>query len=330
MMVIVQHPMGGSVSRRRGPSRPRRHEVAYRAAEARLWASLGVAPDDRFVPLARLGARVRVQSVGDGAPVVLLHGATTSGSSWADLAAALPGVRCHLVDRPGTGLSPPLARAVAQPSDVAAIADVFLADLLDGLELAGTDLVATSFGGYFALRGLRGAGPRVRRVVMFGWTTGAPLGRMPLAMRLGALPGLGSLMARLPVNDRAVRLMFRGIGLREAIAAGRVSDEAIGAYAALINHTPTLRNELALSRAILSPVRGLDERLILTEAERRSIATPILFLWGDRDPFGGPALGRAFVEPFPNATLEIIPGAGHAVWMDDVGLASQRVRAFLR
>lgn len=306
-------------------------ERRYRAAERRLWDSLGVRPDERRVRLAHAGVEVRVQTMGapDGPPVVFLHGASTSGSSWADLAAALPDVRCHVVDRPGTGLSDPLPRPIRGVPDLAALADHLLPDLLDGLGLASASVVATSFGGYFALRGALAAPDRVRRLVMFGWTTGAPLGRMPLAMRLGATPGVGALMARLPVNDRAVRSMFRGIGLRQAIDAGRVSPEAIAAYAALLNHTRTLPNELAASRAFLSPVRGLDPALVLSSGERGAIVTPMLFLWGDGDSFGGPEIARDFAKQFPDARLEIAAGAGHAVWMDDVALAASRVRSFL-
>jgi pimeloyl-ACP methyl ester carboxylesterase len=305
--------------------------TALRGAETRLWASLGVAPDERRVRLTHAGCEVRVQTLGapDGPPVVFLHGASTSGASWADLVAALPGLRCHVVDRPGTGLSDPLPRPIAGVAQLATLADHLVPDLLDGLGLASASVVATSFGGYFALRGALAAPDRVRRLVLFGWTTGAPLGRMPLAMRLGATPGLGTVMARLPVNDRAVRSMFRGIGLKRAVDAGRVSSEAIAAYAALLNHTRTLPNELAASRSILSPLRGLDPRLVLAAATRAAIATPILWLWGDGDSFGGPAIARDFVAPFPNARLEIVSGAGHAVWMDDLSLAAERVSLFL-
>ncbi len=306
-------------------------ERRYREAERRLWDSLDVQPDERRVRLAHVGTEVRVQAMGSphGEPVVFLHGAATSGSSWADLVAALPGFRCHVVDRPGTGLSEPLPRPITDVAELASLADHLLPDLLDGLGLASASIVATSFGGYFALRGALAVPDRVRRLVLFGWTTGAPLGRMPLAMRLGATPGFGALMARLPVNDRAVRSMFRGIGLRQAIDAGRVSPEAIAAYAALLNHTRTLPNELAASRSFLSPMRGLDPRLVLTPATRHAIATPILALWGDGDSFGGPDVARDFIAPFPNARLEIVAGAGHAVWMDDVVLAAARVGSFL-
>ena len=85
------------------------NEVKYRAAEARLWEFEGVSPTEQWLDLARTGARVRVQVVGDGPPAVFVHGGSTGGTSWAPLAARLGGFRCILLDRPGCGLSDRLA-----------------------------------------------------------------------------------------------------------------------------------------------------------------------------------------------------------------------------
>ena len=78
----------------------RMNEGRYREAENALWAAVGVTPIERFVDLPRAGLRVRCQEVGDGPPVLFVHGANTSGLSWATLAAKLVAFRCILVDRP--------------------------------------------------------------------------------------------------------------------------------------------------------------------------------------------------------------------------------------
>jgi len=243
--------------------------------------------------------------------------------------ASLPDHRCLVVDRPGTGLSDPFRDPIRDVGSLLAVARGFLPELLDGLGLAAAPVVATSFGALFAFHGALAVPERLPRIVEFGWPAVAPLGRMPWAMRLGSLPILGSIPARLPVNERIVRSMFRGIGLREAIDAGSVSEEAIRAYAALLNETDTLRNELALGRGFLSPLRGLDPGLVLSPAERASIRQPVRFLWGDHDAFGGASIARAFVAPFPDARLEIMPGAGHSPWMDDAEASAQQLRRAL-
>jgi pimeloyl-ACP methyl ester carboxylesterase len=310
-------------------SRVRRAEDRYRHAERDVWRSLGLEPSERSVHLATVGSTVRVQEVGHGEPLLFLHGASTSGTSWASLVARLTDFRCLVVDRPGTGLSEPMGRKVRDASDLRAIADRFVADLLDALDIRGAAVVATSFGGLFAFRGALASPAHVTRIIEFGWSAGAPLARMPLVMRLGSLPVLGSLSARVPVNERAVRVMFRAVGMREAMDAGHVSSEAVRAYAALINETATLRNEIALGRAVISPLRGIDPRLFLTEDERRSIRQPVRFIWGDRDVFGGIQIAREFAAAFPDARLEVVAGAGHSPWMDDADVAAELTRRWL-
>jgi pimeloyl-ACP methyl ester carboxylesterase len=145
------------------------NEARYREAERRLWASVGVTPTEQRVRLERTGLTVRVQEVGQGLAVVLVHGASNSGTSWAGLVAGLDGFRCLLLDRPGCGLSDPLA----------------------------------------------------------------------------------------------------------------------------------------------------------------GIRAPVYFLWGTEDPLGDPEGARRFVAQLPHAQLELVPGAGHAVWMDDPDRAAATVRRFL-
>jgi len=67
----------------------RSDEASYRHAERRLWESFGLEPTERRVHLANLDVTVRVQELGEGAPVVLVHGAFADGSSWSPVAALL-------------------------------------------------------------------------------------------------------------------------------------------------------------------------------------------------------------------------------------------------
>ena len=54
----------------------------YLDAETRLWQHYGLAPRNRFVEIARPRARLRVQEVGSGPPVLFIHG-TIGPGSWA-------------------------------------------------------------------------------------------------------------------------------------------------------------------------------------------------------------------------------------------------------
>jgi pimeloyl-ACP methyl ester carboxylesterase len=89
-----------------------------------------------------------------------------------------------------------------------------------------------------------------------------------------------------------------------------------------------MRNELAPTRAFISPIRGLN-RLLLPEALLDSITTPTLLLWGENDPFGGADVARSVAARVPNAELRLLPGAGHAPWLDDLDTCAVATSQFL-
>ncbi|HKG56321.1 MAG TPA: alpha/beta hydrolase [Candidatus Limnocylindrales bacterium] len=303
------------------------NEARYREAERRLWSSHGVTPIERRIHLARNRVTVRIQEVGDGPPVVFVHGANTSGVSWASLTARLAAFRCIVVDRPGTGLSDALSDRL-DARRMASFADTFVADVFDALGLHSGDVVATSLGGYIALRSAAAFPDRVRRMVQFSWPVGAPIAWLPSFMRVMSVPGVGRAIASIPPSDRTVRTTFRRIGHGPSLDAGRITKEDIAAYLALLRDTDTMRNELGPARVFVSARRGLN-RMLLPDATLALVTAPTLFLWGENDPFGGPQTARDLVKRLPNATLEILPGAGHAPWLDDVDGCAASVAGFL-
>ena len=292
------------------------NELRFRAAEQRLWAAHGVRPTERRIRLQRTDVDVRVQEVGAGPPILFVHGANTSGASWIALAAQMPDFRCLVVDRPGTGLSDPLPGRL-DGKRVGRLGDDFTADALDALAISEAHVVATSLGGYLALRSAVSHGNRLLRMVQFSWPVGAPTAWLPMAMRISGVPGLGRLMASLPATDRSVRMMFRQIGHGASLEDGRITPEDLDCYLALLRNTPTLRQENRVARVFVSPRHGLNRALLSTELLGR-VDTPIHFLWGEHDPFGGPASGRLLVEALPHASLEVVPDAGHAPWLDQL------------
>lgn len=306
------------------------NEARFREAEQRLWKSFGVTPTEQRIRLSRVGVTVRVQEIGEGPAVVFVHGATNGGSSWAPLVARLEGFRCVLLDRPGCGLSDPLVKGLADMQRLAEFGDSLIIDVLDAMGLDKAHVVATSFGGYMGLRAAAAHPERIDRMVEFGWTIGAPIGKTPFVMRLAGIPMMGRLMASVPPNKRAVRAMLRSIGLRQAIDAGRVSDEAIEWFLALLRDTDTMRNEIKTLPRVISLIRGMNDSLLLPESLLAGIRTPIYFLWGEEDLYGGPETARQFVARIPGAELELLPGAGHAPWMDNAEHAATTTSRFLR
>lgn len=300
-------------------------EQAYRDAEAKLWDSLGRQPAERQVVLPRLGVRVRVQEVGEGEPVLYLHGGPSSGSVWAPMAAHLDGFRSLLLDRPGTGLSEPMRVDATNATEVA---DLFVGDVLDALGLERAHVVASSLGGWLALRSAAAAPERFDRMVQMACPAGAPGMAMPPFIKAATTPGLGRLIAALPPNPRASRMTLRQIGHRKSLDAGRIPQVFHDWSLALQRHTSTTRNELRLLAQAGSPL-GWAPLLLLTEDLLARVETPTYFWWGADDTFGGEKCARRLVEMLPDARLEMVPDAGHLPWLDDPARAARAVGAFL-
>lgn len=299
----------------------------YRSAEQALFGSAGITPTERDLPLRRHGIRVRAIEAGNGPPVLFLHGSTNSGASWATLMGALEGFRCIALDRPGCGLSDPLGAPLGE-AGLPEHGDTLVVDVLDALGLERAHLVSTSYGGYLALRSAAAHPARIDRIVHLGWSLGAPTGHLPAIMRLTGIPGMARVMAAMPVNERVVRSMFRRIGLKRALDQGRIPQQVIDCYVALLRHTDTMRNEFMLGGGRSLP--ALVAAVELNDELLQRIVAPVKFLWGTEDPFGPPDIAQAFTARIPHGELELVPSAGHAVWLDDLEGTAASIQRFLR
>ena len=305
-------------------------EVRFRRNESAVWASVGVTPSERRLRLERTACTVRVQESGSGQAVLFVHGAASGGTSWADLVARLPQLRCILVDRPGCALSDPLPAPLRSIEQIEAYADGFVVDVLDALDLERAHVVATSYGGYFALRSAAAHPDRSDRIVELGWTIGAPMSKVPFVLRLLAVPGIGRLLSGvMPINERTVRRMLRQAGIGRALDSGAFSPVALVWFTSVLRDTPTMRNELAGTPRVILPIRGMNERVLLPAALRSSVLATVLFLWGDEDPNGGADIAHAFTASFPEARLELVSRAGHSPWIDEPVHIATKISAFL-
>jgi pimeloyl-ACP methyl ester carboxylesterase len=297
--------------------------AAYRAAEATLWSSFGRVPHaEHHVRLATTGTTARVQEVGEGPPVLFLHGAPNAGSTWAPLVAHLDGLRCLLVDRPGTGLSAPYPITA---SNLPRIGARFVPDLLDGLGIPRAHVVGSSFGGHLALRSAAAHPDRFLRMLQMGAPALIPGDRVPPFMRLMARPTVRRVMNALPPNERAGRAILRQIGHGASLDADRIPPAFFAWYVELQRHTDTMRNDGEMIGNGLSQWNAIR----LTDDLLGRVTVPTLFWWGADDTFGGEAVARHLVEVMPAARLTMVPDAGHLPWLDDAAGAAEATAAFL-
>jgi pimeloyl-ACP methyl ester carboxylesterase len=297
--------------------------ASYRDAEATFWTTIGRRPSaEHHVRLSTTGTTVRVQEVGEGPPVLFLHGGPNAGCTWLPLLEHLDGLRCLLVDRPGTGLSTPYPITA---SNLPRIGARFVPEILDGLGITRAHVVGSSFGGHLALRSAAAHPDRFVRMVQMAAPALIPGDTIPPFMRLLARPTVRRVMNALPPNERAARAIFRQIGHGASLDAGRIPQGLFDWYLALQRHTDTMRNDGDMIGAALSQWDAIR----LTDELLAAVTVPTLFWWGADDTFGGEAVARHLVEVMPAARLTMIPDAGHLPWLDDPAAAAAATAAFL-
>jgi pimeloyl-ACP methyl ester carboxylesterase len=77
-------------------------------------------------------------------------------------------------------------------------------------------------------------------------------------------------------------------------------------------------------------LRGARPEVALTAAQLARIAQPVQLIWGERDPFGGPRIGKHAAAIIPDAEFHVLPGAGHVPWIAQAGAVSDLAAPFLR
>lgn len=309
-----------------------RHKT-YAAAEAALYADAGIPTDrirDHRLHLATLDCDVRVREVSDGGsgePVLFIHGGPNSGGTWAYLLAQLEGFRCLALDRPGTGLSGPLPQPLSV-YDLDTYAEHLATDVLDGLGVERAHLVGSSFGGMVALRSAAAHPDRFERMVQMACPAFAPGMQAPPFVRVLGTP-LRHVLARLPQDVRAHRMILRQIGHGHSLDAGLMPQAFEDWYFALMDLTPTAGNEQRMMAEAAS-WRGFDPSLEFSGDQLAAVTVPTHFIWGEDDAFGGREVGDRTIAAIPDATVEYWPRAGHLPWLDDPTRAAKVVTNHLR
>jgi pimeloyl-ACP methyl ester carboxylesterase len=300
--------------------------AAFEQAERQLFEACGLQVTSRRVQLADPPVAVRVLESGDGPPLVLVHGSGMSASTWAPLMPLLASRRLIALDLPGFGLSDRFDYS-GRPLREHAVAQ--LTSLLDALGLDRVPIVGTSLGGMWALSLAVAAPERITALASLGVPAVSLPGMHgdPFFTALST-PGLRHVVARIGSPSVAMT--------RRSLAGGAVghrgAERAPDGFFEVVHegmHQPGFRTAM-LSHMWLAMRLGRPRpENFLSDAELEQIAAPVLMIWGEEDPYGGPDIGRRAAQIIPNASLEVIPGR-HAPFLDDAARCGALIDDLLR
>lgn len=244
---------------------------------------------DQLVPTEHVGDPTAWTEMGNGPPVVFLHGLGGSRTAWGPQLRALSDrFRCIAWDMPGYGDSAPLA-----PLTFDGIADR-LVGLLDTLDIERADLVGLSFGGMHAIHtALRHPG-RVNRMVL---TDTSP------AFGMDGTRAEDWKSARLTGIDQGETPADIAEAVIDAITAttltGQIRDEIIGSFG---------RIPVDGFRAAVECLPTNDVRSRLVE-----LSHPTSVVVGELDKETPIAYAQLLADGLPDADFHILDGVGHLV-----------------
>jgi pimeloyl-ACP methyl ester carboxylesterase len=292
------------------------------SAQAALLAQY--APDSRVSRIRWSQGETQLLELGEGPPLLLVHGGADGAFEWVPILPALArNRRVLVVDRPGHGLADPFDY---KGVDLLEHARTFLRDILDALDLRAVDIAANSIGGLWATAFALDEPQRVSRLVLVG----APVGvarDAPLLLRFMSLPlvgqVLGRLMMRNPTRDESRKFW----GLMQVAHPERLEDALLDVDVA---HTRrNLDSILSLIRCIGRGIRG--GQLVLGD-RWQTLKVPTLYLGGERDIFARPKFEKALrviAEGNPYVRILRIPDAGHLPWLDEPEQVVAEIERFL-
>ena len=266
------------------------------------------------------GHRIVYRTAGDGPPLLLLHGITSSAATWKDVIPKL--AETHTVIAPdllGHGQS---AKPVGDYSLGAYASGV--RDLLGLLGIESATVVGHSLGGGVAMQFAYLFPERCNRLVL---VSSGGLGReVSFLLRAASLPGAElvlPLICAQPIRDagNAVGRLMESVRLRPStdiremwrgfISLG--SDESRRAF------VHTLRTIVDIGGQRVSAT----DRLYLAQH------LPTLIVWGARDPVIPAAHGIAAAQAIPGSRFEMFEKAGHFPHRDEPERFTQVLLDFL-
>jgi pimeloyl-ACP methyl ester carboxylesterase len=269
--------------------------------------------EERFAEIR--GVRMRYFVVGEGPPLVLVHGLGGAASNWTELAPLLlRGHRLLVPDLPGHGGS----SALPGVSGLEPFADR-VAAVAEREEMLPAPVVGHSLGGMVVLRLALRRPDAVQAIVLAGaagLSIGNIWGRQLLSVFTAVRPGRiaarhRSLVRRSPLLRR---LVFGFVSVADPIG---LTDQAVeGFLAGQLLHTDVDSAWQALRR---------DDPRQELEAVRR----PVLVLWGAED--AQLPLDDAFEYTRRlRARLRVIPGCGHLLIGERPEACADAIETFLR
>ncbi|MCF7803872.1 MAG: alpha/beta hydrolase [Candidatus Marinimicrobia bacterium] len=297
----------------------------YRDSEKQLFRHYDLSPVEHTIRLKDPDLRLRALEQGTGPPLILVPGGNGEAVSYVRLMRELQGWRVITFDRPGGGMSDAVNHLEV---DLRQLAVQILGAVFDHFHLENVPVVANSMGGLWTFWFALDRSARINRIVQLGCPALLLGTSAPLFNRLLSVPGLNRMLLPLmqPDGPEEARDGLLRMGSPEATLR-EIPDIMAETVCLEFNSPQYPLAWLSLMRAALR-LWGANTKYRLDEKALGRITQPTLFVWGEKDPFGGVETGRQAIEILPDAQI-IELDAGHLPFIDAPEFCAHQIREFL-
>jgi pimeloyl-ACP methyl ester carboxylesterase len=257
--------------------------------------------------------------IGEGAPVVLVHGFGGSLWQWEYQQGALSAShRVITLDMLGSGWSdkPDIGYT---PDEVVK----FFTGFMDAVGLPRASLIGNSMGGGLVIAMALAHPERVDRVVLISGLPDHITDKLTSPMMRRAVE------SRLPIWLVTVGNWFAGKGLTRRVLAEMVHDERL-LTETVIERSYQNRKQPGLIRPLLTTVRNLPLWEEGFAKRIGQIRQPTLIIWGTRDKVFPPAVGEDLYRQITGSRLELVPDAGHIPQWERPDEVNRHILEFLK
>lgn len=292
------------------------------AAQAALLAKH--APETRVRRVTWSQGETQVLELGDGPPLLLVHGGGDAAFEWVPVLETL--ARRHrvlAVDRPGHGLADPFDY---DGVDILEHAVVFLREILDALELDAVDIAGNSMGGLWSVAFALEAPDRVSRLALVGAPPGVTR-RVPMMLWVFGLPLLARPVARRLLSNPTQEGSREFWGKLLVAHPERLDDVLLDMEVA------HMRRNAESVISVMTRIAGpLGRRLPKLGERWTTLGVPTLALLGERDAFMTAKTWAAWdgiAARNPSIRVVRVPEAGHLPWFDEPERVVDELERFL-
>lgn len=246
--------------------------------------------------------RLHIRQEGSGPVALFIHGFPLDSTMWIQQLRALSGIRrCIAVDLRGFGRSSPVT---GDPLTMEVLAQD-LAGVLDLVSEERADIVGLSMGGYVALAFAELFPDRLRSLALIDTKSGADSAEGKAGR---------DAMAEMLVTDGRAAL---AAAMQGALLGPEATVDARARLRTMIEGCPY--------ETIVGALRGMRDRPDRTGV-LANIGVPTAVIVGEQDTLIPPAEAEAMAGHLSDATLAVVPGAGHLSPIEQPGSVIEALR----